>query len=210
MKQFVPQNWSAIVAYEEWMDNKKRGKYDLNKYGAVRDRNFPNACELNSMARLASAERAGYSISRFYDNCKKGNPQFQKNCRSVEYKSTGWKLASDPKSINFTDKKGIGRLTLKGTRDLIFYSAGKIKRVRLVKPADGVYVQFCIDVDKQENTEPSGNTIGLDVGPKEYYTDSNGVMVENSRFLRQGEKVLKRCHGIVSRRIKGSKNRGSR
>ncbi len=80
--------------------------------------------------------------------------------------------------------------------------------MRLVKRADGVYVQICIDVDKQENTEPSGNTIGLDVGLKEYYTDSNGVMVENSRFLRQGEKVLKRSHGIVSRRIKCSKNRG--
>jgi putative transposase len=41
------------------MDNKKLGKYDLNKYGAVRARDFPNAYELNSMARLASAERAG-------------------------------------------------------------------------------------------------------------------------------------------------------
>ena len=40
MKQFVPQNLSAIVAYEEWMDNKKLGKYDLNKDGAVRDRDF--------------------------------------------------------------------------------------------------------------------------------------------------------------------------
>jgi putative transposase len=98
-------------------------------------------------------------------------------------------------------------LKLKGTRDLHFYSVEQIKRVRLVKRADGVYVQICIDVDKKENTEPSGNTIGLDVGAKEYYTDSNRVTVENSRFLRQGEKVLKRSDGIVSRRIKGSKNR---
>ena len=190
------------------MDKKKLGKYDLNKYGAVRDRDFPNAYELNLMPRQASAQRAGSSISRFYDNCKKGYPQFQKNCRSVEYKSSGWKLGSDCKSINFTDKKGIGRLKLKGTRDLHFYSLDPIKRVRLVKGADCVYVQICIDVDKHENTEASGNTIGLDVGPNEYYTYSNRVMVENSRFLRQGEKVLKRSHGIVSRRIKDSKNRG--
>ena len=141
--------------------------------------------ELNSMARLASAERAGYSISRFYDNCKKsipskkGFPQFQKDCHSVEYKSTGWKLAADRKSINFTDKKAIGRLKLKGTRDLHFYQISQIKRVRLVKRADGVYVQFCVDVDRKESTEPSGNTIGLDVGLKEYYTDSNGTTVEN-------------------------------
>lgn len=85
------------------MDNTKVGKYDLNKYGAVRARDFPFADELNSMARLAKAERAGSSISRFYNNCKKGYPQLQKNCHSVEYKSTGWKLASDRKSINLTD-----------------------------------------------------------------------------------------------------------
>jgi putative transposase len=157
---------------------------------------------------LPAQNEPGPSISRFYDNCKKGNPQFHKNCRSVEYKSSGWKLASDGKSINLTDKKGMGRLKLKGTRDLHFYQISQIKRVRLVKPADGVYVQFCIDVGKQENTEPSSNTIGLDIEPKECYTDSNRVMVENSRFFRQGEKVLQRCHGIVSRRIKGSKNRG--
>ena len=197
-----------------WMDNKKVDKYDLNKYCAVLARDFPFADELNSMARQASAERAWSSISRFYDNCKKGiagkkgYPQFQKDCRSVEYKSTGWKLAADRKSINFTDKKAIGRLKLKGTRDLHFYQISQIKRVRLVKRADGVYVQFCVDVDRKENTEPSGTTIGLDVGLKEYYTDSNGTMVENPRFLIKGEKVIKHSHRRVSRKIKGSKNRG--
>ncbi len=197
-----------------WMDNQKVDKYDLNKYCAVLAGEFQFADELNSQARQASAERAWSAISRFYDNCKKaipgkkGYPQFQKYCRSVEYKSTGWKLASDRKSIKFTDKKGIGKLKLKGTRDLNFYQISQIKRVRLVRRASGVYVQFCIDVNRKENTEPSGNTIGLDVGLKEYYTDSNGLMVENPKFLRQGEKVLKRCHRRTSRKVKGSKNRG--
>jgi putative transposase len=199
-----------------WMDNPKVNKYDLNKYCAVLAREFPFAAELNSQARQASAERAWSAISRFYENCrppakeggKKGYPQFQKDCRSVEYKSTGWKLAEDRKSIQFTDKKGIGRLKLKGTRDLHFYQIAQIKRVRLVKRADGVYVQFCVGVDRKEQIEPSGNTLGLDVGLKEYYTDSNGVTVENPRFLRTGEKVLKRSQRRVSRKVKGSKNRG--
>ena len=197
-----------------WMDNRKIDKYDLNKYCAVLASEFPFADELNSQARQACAERTWSAISRFYENCKKavpgkkGYPQFQKDCRSVEYKSTGWKLAEDRKSIKFTDKKGIGKLKLKGTRDLHFYQINQIKRVRLVKRASGVYVQFCIDVHRKEQTEPSGNTIGLDVGLKEYYTDSNGVMVENPRFLRKGEKVLKRCHSRISRKVKSSKNRG--
>ena len=43
-----------------WIDNKKVGKYDLNKYCAVLARNFSFADELNSMARQASAERAWF------------------------------------------------------------------------------------------------------------------------------------------------------
>ena len=132
MKQFVhpPLRSAQFVrnsCLRYWIDNKKVNKYDLNKYCAVLAHDFPFASELNSMAREASAERARSAISRFYDNCKKGilgkkgYPKFQKNCHSVEYKSTGPKLAEDPKSINFTDKKGIGRLKLKGTRDLHFY-----------------------------------------------------------------------------------------
>ena len=196
-----------------WMDNKKIGQYDLQKYCAVLAHKFPFASELNSMARQASAYRAWSAISRFYDNCKKktpgkkGYPQFQKDCRSVEYKTSGWKLASDRKSITFSDKKGIGKLKLKGTRDLHFYQISQIKRVRLVKRSSGVYVQFGIDVIRKESTEPSGKTIGLDVGLKEYYTDSNGVTIENPKFLRLGEKVLKHSHRRVSRKVKGSKNR---
>jgi putative transposase len=80
--------------------------------------------------------------------------------------------------------------------------------VRLVKRADGIYVQFCIDFNRTENTKPTGNTIGLDVGLKEYYTDSNGLMVGNPKFLLRSEKVLKRSGRRVSRKAKDSKNRG--
>ncbi|XZO03244.1 MAG: RNA-guided endonuclease InsQ/TnpB family protein [Microcoleus sp.] len=197
-----------------WMDNNKMGQDDLQKYCAVLAKEFPFASELNSMARQASAERAWSAISRFYDNSKKktpskkGYPLFQKNCRSVEYKTSGWKLAEDRKSITFSDKKGIGKLKLKGTRDLHFYQISQIKRVRLVKRAEGVYVQFCIDAERKENTEPTGKTVGLDMGLKEFYTDSNGVTIENPKFLRQGKKVLKRSQRRLLRKVKGSKNRG--
>ncbi len=164
-------------------------------------------------ARQASAERSWSAISRFYDNCKKktpgkkGFPQFQKDNRSVEYKTSGWKLATDRKSITFTDKQGIGKLKLKGTRDLHFYQITQIKRVRLVKRADGYYVQFCIQVDRSEVAEVTGNAIGLDVGLKEFYTDSNGVAIENPRFLRKGERRSKKSQRRVSKRVKGSSNR---
>ncbi len=196
-----------------WMDRGGNSQYELNKYCTILAVEYPFANELNSMARQASAERAWSAIARFYDNCKKqipgkkGYPQFQHDNRSVEYKTSGWKLASDRKSITFTDKKGIGRLKLKGTRDLHFLKPEQIKRVRLVKRADGYYVQFCIQVDRSELVEPSGIAIGLDVGLNDFYTDSNGKTVDNPRFLRKGEQRLKKAQRRVSKRVKKSSNR---
>ena len=204
-----------------WIDNPKASKYDLNKQCAVLAKEFPFADELNSMARQSAAERAWSAISRFYDNCKsklavgggtpptgkKGFPQFQQDCRSVEYKTSGWKLADNRKSITFTDKKGIGRLKLKGTRNLNFYQPDQIKRVRLVKRADGYYAQFGISVNRTEILPATGDTIGLDVGLASFYTDSNGIEVENPKFYRASEVKMKRAQRLVSRQVKGSINR---
>ncbi|MDY6782093.1 MAG: transposase [Cyanobacteriota bacterium] len=195
-----------------WMDNRGVNKYDLNKHCRVLAQEFPFANKLNSQARQSAAERAWSAIARFFDNCKKGIPgkkgfpRFKKNCRSVEYKATGWKL-HDPKHISFTDKNGIGRLKLVGTWDLAFYGVESIKRVRLVKRSDGYYCQFCLDVEVKIETQPTGKTIGLDVGLKEFYTDSNGYAEPNPRFYRKSEKRLKFNQRRVSRKKKGSANR---
>jgi putative transposase len=196
------------------MDNKGVGKYELNKYCRTLAQDFKFAQELNSQARQASAERAWSAIRRFFDNCKqnipgkKGYPKFKKNCRSVEYKTTGWKLDLETrKAITFTDKKQIGRVRLVGTYDLHFYQVEQIKRVRLVRRADGYYCQFLIAVDVKIESEPTHNAIGLDVGLTAFYTDDQGNKVENPRFLRKGEAQLKKLQRRLSRKKKGSTNR---
>jgi putative transposase len=198
-----------------WMDNKDIGKYELSAYCAVLGKEFPWAGKLNSQARQASAERAWSAIARFYDNCKKGKPgkkgfpRFKKHSShgSVEYKTTGWKLSEDRRTITFTDGFEAGSFKLWGTRDLHFYQLKQIKRVRVVRRADGYYVQFCIDQERIEKREPTGKTIGLDVGLTHFYTDSNGHTCENPRHLRKSEKALKRLQRKLSHTEKGSKNR---
>jgi len=199
-----------------WMDTKGVGRYDLSAYCAVLAKEFPWADKLNSMARQASAERAWSSIARFYDNCKKGKPgkkgfpRFKKHEThgSVEYKTCGWKLSEDRRNIKFTDGFSAGSFKLWGTRNLHFYQVSQIKRVRVVRRADGYYVQFCIDAERNEKREPTGKTIGLDVGLTHFYTDSNGDTVENPRHLRKSERSLKKLNRKLSRTQKGSKNRG--
>ncbi len=167
------------------------------------------------MARQAAADRAWLSISRFYDNCKKqtsgkkGYPKFAKYSRSVEYKTTGWQLSENRKAITFTDKKGIGKLKLIGTYDLNYYQLKQIKRVRLVRRADGYYCQFVVAVDVKIDVEPTNQVIGLDVGLKEFYTDFLGHAEPNPRFYRKGEKKLRKLQRRLSRKYdKDRKNTG--
>src|SRR4028119_2037259 len=199
-----------------WLDNLGIGKYELSAYCAVLAALFSWAGKLNSQARQASASRAWSSIARFYDNYKKskpgkkGFPRFKKHQThgSVEYKTTGWKLSEDRRAITFSDGFEAGSFKLWGTRDLHFYQLKQIKRVRVVRRADGCYVQFCIDQERIEKREPTNKTIGLDVGLTHFYTDSNGQTVENPRHLRKSEKALKRLQRKLSHTEKGSKNRG--
>jgi putative transposase len=191
-----------------WLDHRGVSRYDLNKYCAVLAADFPFADQLNSMARQSSAERAWSAISRFYDNCKKkkpgkkGFPKFKKHCRSIEYKTTGWKLSTNRKAVTFTDKKGIGTLKLKGTYDLNYYNIEQIKRVRLVRRADGYYVQFAIDTPNRALSKLTGKQIGIDVGLKYFVADSNGNTVDSPQFYRKSEKQLNSLNRKKSKKFK--------
>jgi putative transposase len=200
-----------------WMENKGIGRYDLNKYCKVLADNpdFPWVKKLNSMARQSSAERTWSAIAKFFDNCKKqvsgkkGYPRFKKHQThaSVEYKTSGWRLSDDRRYITFTDGFEAGTFKLWGTRDLHFYKVGQIKRVRVVRRADGYYAQFCLDVERIEKREPTFKTIGLDVGLTHFYTDSNGETIANPRHLCKSEKALKSLSKRMSKTKKGSNNR---
>ena len=94
-----------------------------------------------------------------------------------------------------------------GTRDLHLYQIEQIKRVRVVRRADGYYVQFCVDVERKEEHEYQNRVVGLDVGLNHFYTDDRGNTVDNPRYLRKSERSLKRSQRRLSRKKKGSKNR---
>ena len=58
----------------KWMDERGVSKNDLQCYCAVLAKAYPFATGLNSQARQASADRAWFAISRFYENCKSHKP----------------------------------------------------------------------------------------------------------------------------------------
>jgi putative transposase len=191
-----------------WVDGERVSKNDLQTYCAILAKEYPFASCLNSQARQASADRAWFAISKFYENCrehkpgKKGYPQFQHNNRSVEYKQTGWKLDDDSKHITFTDGCGIGRLRLVGNKKqkIETFPVKDIKRVRIVRRADGYYCQFCVKTERKVEHVPTGRELGIDVGLKSFLTDSEGNTVDNPRHYRKADVHSRLYRGALGNR----------
>jgi putative transposase len=199
--QFIRNN-----ALQLWMDGHGVTANDLQTLCSRLAHKYPFAARLNSQARQAAASCAWAAIERFYANCreqrpgKKGYPRFQRDCHSVEYKQTGWQLDSTGKRLTLTDGCGVGRVRLIGSRELATFPREQIKRVRLLRRADGYYAQFVLEVERHIKHAPSGAAVGIDIGITAYLTDSHGHAIANPRFIRQTEARLKRYQRRLSRR----------
>jgi putative transposase len=189
-----------------WRDNKEINKTLMFRHNTELRATYPWCHNLNSHACQASVERAAKSIDKFYCDLKdpsvkkKSYPKFKKHSRSVEYKQSGWKLSEDRKRLTVSDKTGIGSFKLVGSRDLNFYQLEQIKRMRLIRRADGYYAQFSIKIDRIEQREKTGTALGLDLGLKYLLADSNSNFVLPPQFLRSSETRLKRLQRRVSKK----------
>ncbi|MFZ1025463.1 MAG: transposase [Limnoraphis robusta] len=203
---------NTVLRY--WMDNQGVGKTELFRYNTALRKEFKFVNDLNSHACQTAVERTLRAITRFDDNCKnkvkgkKGYPKFKKHSRSVEYKVSGWKLSENKRHVTFTDKKGIGKLKLIGSRDINYYQPEQIKRVRILKRADGYYVQFCVKLDPRDTVQPlipSQKATGIDVGLKFFLVNSSGNQVDCPQHYRKSENQLNRLNRQKSKKYRKGK-----
>src|SRR5713101_9296791 len=129
----------------------------------------------------------GLSRSKEYRNLAGCLLYFQHDNRSVEYKTTGWKFSPDGRHITFTDGCGIGRLRLVGNpkQHIETFPAKQIKRVRIVRRADGYYVQFGVQAERKVEHISTGNRVGIDMGLKVFFAVTNGKTTENPCHYRK-------------------------
>ena len=85
---------------------------------------------------------------------------------------------------------------------------GKINHVTVEYTPAGKYFAV-LNVDFEPEPRPNaGGTIGIDVGIKAFYSDSNGNTVSNPRYLERAMRKLIREQRRLSRKQKDSNNRG--
>lgn len=84
---------------------------------------------------------------------------------------------------------------------------GKINNVTVeLTPTGKYFAVLCVDCEPTYERNNFG-VIGIDVGIKDFYTDSNGNFVNNPKHLEKSTKKLIREQRRLSRKVKGSSNR---
>ena len=99
----------------------------------------------------------------------------------------------------------IGAVKIKQSREF----DGRILNATVSRNASGKYfVSLCVELDKEALLKTNdGGQIGIDVGLKEFYSDSNGDTVANPRILRRLTRKLVREQRRLSRKMPKSINR---
>lgn len=84
---------------------------------------------------------------------------------------------------------------------------GRINHVTIERTPTGKYFAVLnVEFDPQPK-QNKGNSIGIDVGIKAFYSDSNGNVVPNPKYLEKSMRKLIREQRKLSRKQKGSSNR---
>ena len=85
--------------------------------------------------------------------------------------------------------------------------SGRIINATISRTPSGKYYVSILWDYEPVSRENYGGVIGVDVGVKSFYTDSNGLMIDNPKFLVKSTKKLTREQRRLSRKKIGSNNR---
>ena len=96
----------------------------------------------------------------------------------------------------------LGYIKIKQSMEVEHINNATIERT----PSGKYFIVLNVDFEP-ELKQNAGGSIGIDVGIKEFYSDSNGNAVSNPKFLEKSSKKLRREQHRLSRKQKGSNNR---
>lgn len=100
---------------------------------------------------------------------------------------------------------GVGTCRVRLSRNI--EEMGRCRFVRILRRADGWYVQLVCEVVKPEPLPATGRSVGLDLGIESFATLSDGSQIENPRFVEKAAKKLAWAQRQMSRKAKESANR---
>ena len=156
---------------------------------------------VDSIALQHSLRDLDGSFKNFFEK-RARHPQFKNkhnNCQSYRTINQGNNIRIVGKYIKLPK---LGYVKIKQSMEV-----GHINNVTIKRTPTGKYFVI-LNVNFEPDVRPNaGCVIGIDVGIKEFYTDSNGKIVHNPKYLEKSIHKLVREQRRLSRKQKGSHNR---
>jgi putative transposase len=210
------ENWLRLCcnlyncALEERIDSWKKLRIPLSLYNQINE--LPNLRKIFSDYKGVDSQSLRTPL-RILDNSfkaffrrmrsgeKPGFPRFKSISRfnSITLERAGWHLDGRYLWIH-----KIGRFKMNLSRPI----EGKIKTITIKRtPTNKWYVCFSCDEVPEKILPQSDKVVGLDMGVKSYLTDSEGNHIENPKWLRHTQRMLRVKQRKLARAIKGSNRR---
>lgn len=201
-------NWGLDLKVKAYQTDKKNlSCFDLiKKLPELKDKEeFKWLNDINAQALQASLRNLDNAFTRFF-RLKKGFPKFKSRKNEKRSFTCPQRLKTDfdagfiyiPK---FTEGiKCVFHRTFKGS----------IKQTIIKKMPSGRYF-VCIIVKEEDSNIKNkaikeSTSIGLDLGLTNFITTSNGLKIDNPKFLYKLSKKLTKAQKILARKKKDSKN----
>lgn len=163
--------------------------------------NFNFLKEVDSIALQQSLRVLDRGFKNFFEK-RARHPQF----KSKRNNHQSYRTINQGDNIRIVGKyiklPKLGYVKIKQSMEV-----GHINNVTVKKTPTGKYF-VVLNVDFEPELRPNnGCMVGIDVGIKEFYSDSNGNVVNNPKYLEKSMRKLTREQRKLSRKQKGSNNR---
>lgn len=185
------------------LESKSLNYYDQANSLSFLKENSPCFKQVHSQVLQDVLKRIDKAYQAFFRRIKSGEtpgfPRFQNamHYNSFTYPQGGYSIIGNKLSLS---KIGTVRILLHRPIE------GKVKTCTIIRKNDKYYACFSCEVEAQE-LPLTGQSVGIDMGIKEFCVTSDGEMFASPKTYRKAERKLKQLQRAVSRKKKGGKNR---
>lgn len=159
--------------------------------------------EVDSTALQSSLRDLDSAYQKFFKE-HSGYPKFKsKKTHRYSYKS---KCTNG--NIQYCDKYiKLPKLGMVKTKNKLIPQGRILNATVSQEPSGKYYVSLCCTDVEIKPFEMTGNSVGIDLGIKEFAITSDGEMIENPKYLKKSLNKLARLQKELSRKSKGGSNR---
>lgn len=200
-------NWALAAWKQAYEAGEKPSGWTLNKqFNAIRRVEYPWTYEVHRDCTAGAFKNLQAAFHNFFRRVKAGErpgyPRFKKKGRCRD----SFSLANDKFRVE-ERRIRIPRLGWVKMREALRF-AGKIMRATVSRTADYWFVSIVVDAEVPLRSSKTKGIVGVDLGISALATFSDGRKVLHSERWRRLEQQVRRLRKSVSRKQKGSANRG--